>query len=718
MKSEHSSITLMGIISSVMPADGEFSLKLLSGEEKRIHVTITTFYEVLRNVGDDSRDRVHTPPSDIVEQQIGQRDDAADRALWDAKRQLIKYLKPGLMICVQGIHSTHDDMTRRSAQRIVLMHSQPGRYGWEDTHWWLQQINTLFEQWLDVLFQARREFTQNDFAEFYRTNLDLLGGTTGDHMQECATMSRFLYGLSSAYLLTGNERSLSAARACAYYLVNAYSSASHDGQYVFWKFGRVKDGNSTREIIASLNPDDRGTFALYEQIYVLSGLTQYYRITQDAWILDYIIRTISAFQKFYLDYERPGDPCYTGKGGYFSHIDPVTMRPDSPSLDATGNRMKKNWNSIGDHIPAYLINLLISIDPIPSSDQQGSWMELRKLCREILDNCVCNILEHFDPADNSKFVNERFHSDWSHDHTWRWQQNRGIVGHNLKISWNLTRCGHYYTCRSEEARWQGDADTEKKYSDLAERCYEFSRKLGRNMRECGVDLSRGGIFDALERNPTNGMPTEFAWGSTKDFWQQEQAILAYYIMHGIGDNEEEKADFLQLARFCAAFWSLFFVDHDHRKIFFRTTEVGEPVIEGQYGIQGGHAVAGYHAFELNYLAHLYIRTFVERDEGHVDSFVLHYKPVRNSNIKTLNVLPDFFRPGDLKIISIRINDVVVPVAEQQRFQIDISEFREDSVVVVEYLPIGRQHVQTGDEVARERAATSRLRVGYYSGKSK
>jgi mannose/cellobiose epimerase-like protein (N-acyl-D-glucosamine 2-epimerase family) len=702
MQSYHSSIAITGEVTSVNAADALFSLKLLTGENVDVRVSKTTYYEVLRNVGDDWQDRVADPDSALVEQAIGSRSESPDQAFWDAKRQLLKYLKPGLMVCFQGVSSDQGQATDYSARRIVLMHSQPGRYGWEDTHWWLQQINTLFEQWLDVLFQSRREFTENDFSEFYRTNLDLLGGATENVIQECATMSRFLYGLSSAYLLTGNQRSLSAARACAKYLINAYATPDHEGEYVFWKFGRERDGNSTKAIIGSLNPDDRGTYALYEQIYALSGLTQYYRVTQDTWVLGYIRRTIAAFESFYLDEARPDDLCFTGQGGYFSHIDTVTMRPDSPSLG--DNRERKNWNSIGDHIPAYLINLLVSIDPIPDSDHREAWIKLRDRCRKILDDCVLNILNHFGPEEGTLFVNERFYKDWTYDHTWGWQQNRGIVGHNLKISWNLTRCAHYYVRLADEARRDGNSVVEQKYTGLAQRCYDFARMLGHNMRTAGVDLIRGGIFDALERFPTNGLPTQFAWSSTKDFWQQEQAILAYYIMQGIGgDDAREKADFLQLARFCSAFWNLFFIDQDNRKIFFRTTESGEPVIEGQYGIQGGHAIAGYHAFELNYLAHLYIRTFVDLGKGSDDSFVLYYRPMRNSSIKTLNVMPDFFRPGDLKIINIRINGLVIPVEDQHRFQIDISDFPDDSVVLVEYLPIGRENVQSEEEIMAERA---------------
>lgn len=710
MKNCHSSFTIMGQVDTIYPNKAEFVLKLLSGEKVYFHISKTTYYEVLRNVVDEGRDRVMEPDSTYVLHELGEREQFEDKDFWDAKRKFIKYLKLGLMVCIQGVCST--DATGKeifNARRLILMCSESNAYGWEETHWWIQQINALFEQWLDVLFVSKREFTENDFAQNYRTNLDLLGDPTTNIIQECATMSRFLYGLSSAYLLTGNDRALSAAKACSRYLVNAYASPSHDGEYVFWKFGRVYDGKSTKEINASLNADDKGTYALYEQIYALSGLTQYYRATQDTWILGYIIRTIAAFQKFFLDEKKNNDPCYTGKGGYFSHIDPVTLRPDSPALDATGNKEKKNWNSVGDHIPAYLINLLVSIDPLPVSDEDNSWRLLREECRSILKNCVSNILKHFQPEDGCKFVKERFYKDWTFDNKWGWQQDRGIVGHNLKISWNLTRCGHYYKKLSAESV---DHDAQQEYNELADRCYEFARNLGRNMREVGVDLIRGGIYDALERHPQKGFETDFAWGSTKDFWQQEQAILAYYIMLSIGVNEKEIEDFLQLARYCSAFWNLFFIDRDYRKIFFRTSESGRSVIEGQYGIQGGHALAGYHSFELSYLAHIYIRTYVDTTENTDRSFVLYYKPEKSSSIKSLNVLPDFFRKEDLKIIKIKINGVSEDILgdDQYIFQVDISDLPWNSVIMVEYLPTFKIQDTYEKDLREERAKISMTEV--------
>ena len=49
------------------------------------------------------------------------------------------------------------------------------------------------------------------------------------------------------------------------------------------------------------------------------------------------------------------------------------------------------------------------------------------------------IVTRFPDYDNSPFVQERFHEDWSHDRTYKWQQDSAVVGHNLKIAWNLMR---------------------------------------------------------------------------------------------------------------------------------------------------------------------------------------------------------------------------------------------------------------------------------------
>src|SRR5207249_3647342 len=127
-----------------------------------------------------------------------------------------------------------------------------------------------------------------------------------------------------------------------------------------------------------------------------------------------IRRTVSSFRAFYYD-----DPKAGGTGGFFSHIDPTTMRYDSTSL---GDRAsQKNWNSVGDHIPAYLINVILALEPLPegrAAEMRGFLEDCKSMLRELTDL----ILAHFpsnaaQPAEEpSPFVNERFGADWQPDH--------------------------------------------------------------------------------------------------------------------------------------------------------------------------------------------------------------------------------------------------------------------------------------------------------------
>src|SRR5207244_12339703 len=128
------------------------------------------------------------------------------------------------------------------------------------------------------------------------------------------------------------------------------------------------------------------------------------------------------------------------------------------------NRAKKNWNSVGDHAPAYLINLWLAT----ASAEYASFLEYT----------FDTIEKHFPDYKQSPFVNERFHDDWSQDLTWGWQQNRAVVGHNLKIAWNLMR--------------MHNLKPKEKYLALA-------RRIAQLMPQVGMDKQRGGWYDVVER---------------------------------------------------------------------------------------------------------------------------------------------------------------------------------------------------------------------------
>lgn len=671
------STSLLGTVIACDGANASFTLRCRSGDEFHVQTSSETVFSVLRNMDDLDRDRLPNPaeydPSKGVAEKVR------------------KYITIGYMLVVSGILIESGGERRFDARNVTLLTGDQDQFVFEDTHWWLTQIAAFADQWLDDLFDARRSYEWDDFAKFYRTNLNIIGQPVDDKIQECATLSRLIYGLSSCYILTGGDRYLLAAKAGVKYQRETFRSLSHDGRYCFWQFGKRQRDRGAVMIMPSENPDDRGTIPLYEQIYALAGLCQYYRITQDWEVLEDVARTIRSYQDFYHDDPRFG---YTGTGGYFSHIDYATLRPD---VDALGqNKLRKNWNSVGDHIPAYLINLILALQPLPRGGKDHDLAErLLATCRQILDETTDLILTKF-PDEHSKFVNERFFADWTPDHEWGWQQNRGIVGHNFKIAWNMTRVANFYRC--EAARLESDhKEQAQALADRAGKYEALAARLIANMTEAGIDQLRGGCFDALERQPSGGLPIEFTWGSTKDFWQQEQAILAYLIVHGKTRNPEH----LHLAREMMTFWNMYFLDHDNRGVFFRVTDDGNPIIQGAYSQKAGHAVAGYHSFELNYLAHVYLRAYAH-DKGKVrtmtgdaafpivdQNFCLFFHPDADSGHTTLNVLPDFLPPGAVKISSIRVGGVPRTNFDDENFQIELERCEElGTQVVVEFRPMG------------------------------
>ncbi|MGN5376597.1 anti-sigma factor antagonist [Streptomyces lasalocidi] len=283
---------------------------------------------------------------------------------------------------------------------------------------------------------------------------------------------------------------------------------------------------------------------------------QTYRITGDPRIKEDADATLRLFDRFYLDPE---------EGGYFSHIDPILLSPHHASLGP--NQARKNWNSVGDHAPAYLINLYLA-----TGEQKYA---------DMLEYTFDTIVERFPDLKSSPFVQERFHKDWAHDTSHGWQQNRAVVGHNLKIAWNLMRM---HALRPKDVYLQ------------------TAVSLGETMPEVGSDRQRGGWYDVLERVKVDGEERfRFAWHDRKAWWQQEQAILAYLILHGVTG----RLDFRSEARDAQSFYNAFFLDHDEGAVYFNTMASGLPYLLGVERLKGSHSMSMYHSAELCYLAAVY-----------------------------------------------------------------------------------------------------------------
>ncbi|MFP4362393.1 MAG: AGE family epimerase/isomerase [Spirochaetia bacterium] len=536
-----------------------------------------------------------------------------DEPYRDCTGQIEDLLKPGQMVFVYGIFYPNKDSEYVFEAKVmdfpgVNSGGMKQKYRFEEQDWWINQARSIAAFFVQNQFESPDNINYSD----YRTQLTLTGARKGDFTQETDTISRLVYGFASTFLLTGEDVFLEAAEKGTEYLREHMRFYDVDENIVYWYHGiDVKDGRE-HKIFTSEFGDDYDAIPMYEQIYALAGPTQTFRINGDPKILKDIRLTLDLFDRFFLD---------TEKEGYFSHIDPITLDPNSESLRQ--NKGRKNWNSVGDHAPAFLINLCLAT----GEEKFMKFLEYTADC----------ITKYFPDYENSPFVQEKFYEDWSHDSTWGWQQDRAVVGHNLKIAWNLMRINSYIP--------------KQEYVDFAE-------KIAQLMPGVGMDEQRMGWYDVMERKKKQGESFyRFAWHDRKAWWQQEQGILAYQILYGILKKDE----YLKYARESTAFYNTYFLDHDDGAIYFNVLNNGTPFLLGTERQKGSHSMSGYHSIELAYLGAVY--TNLLNTQNHLDLYFKPHVDAFPDNI--LRVAPDM-----LPKKSIYISDVTLDGKPWNKFDAD------------------------------------------------
>ena len=173
------SITGMGHVIDTDPGNYAFKIRVRSGDTFQCFVNEETQFSVLRNLDGQNPDRFTAPRNSK------HRPDSPPY-------QIEKYLRKGMTISVDGIYQEDGEVRRFDARAVHLLarDTQTERYLFEETHWWLSQIDRLSNQWLENLFGQKRSFIEDDFASLYQTNLNILGLPSDDNVQEMATLSR------------------------------------------------------------------------------------------------------------------------------------------------------------------------------------------------------------------------------------------------------------------------------------------------------------------------------------------------------------------------------------------------------------------------------------------------------------------------------------------------------------------------------------------------
>jgi mannose/cellobiose epimerase-like protein (N-acyl-D-glucosamine 2-epimerase family) len=561
----------------------------------------------------------------------------------DVSGRLPELLEPDRLVMTRGPVYDDGNGGRYTANQVTLFGSDVDRrrsdvdgLGFEAPDWWIRQLREL------ARFYRRAQFgTGEPDPASYRTALGRDGTKLGDGRQETDTLSRLVYGMATAYLLTGEQDFLDVAERGSAYQQETMRFVDEDADVTYWYHATDLADGRHRKLLVSEFADDLGALPAYEQIYALVGLVQTYRVTGDPTLRADIEGTVRMFERFFAD---------PARGGYFSHLDPVGLRPDDAALGP--NRSRKNWNSVGDHAPAYLFNLYLAT---------GEERYLR-----MLEETFDAIAVHFPDPGGLPFVRERFHADWTPDLTWGWQQNRAVVGHNLKIAWNLTR--------------MSALRPKPEYRHLAAR-------LAATLPGVGRDPLRGGWYDVVEREPGPDGRHPFVWHDRKAWWQQEQAILAYLVLAGHhGPTGADGTPYLRHAREAAAFYNAFFLDHDDGGVHFAVLADGLPYASGTERHKGSHSMSMYHAAELCYLATVYGNLLIRGEP-----LDLWFRPRPDADFPDglLRVAPDALPAGRVELAEVWVDGEAYRDFDPVSMAVRLPASRDRVSIRARLRPVGR-----------------------------
>ena len=230
-------------------------------------------------------------------------------------------------------------------------------------------------------------------AGFY-TNINkfgnlIVGIPANKHM---LTQTRNAYGLTRAFMLTGDITYLNYAKNALDFM---YQSA-WDQTYGGWYQDIDVNGNP----IYPMN--DKSTF---HQLYALLGISAFYEATDDSLAYEWLLT----------GYNYNENTLWDTRSGYEGYY-------DLTDYDGT-NQRNKSFNATVDAITTYMLYTYLMFDDMTS------WARLGQLSDQIMDHMVASM-----DYQAIGFV-EEYDSDWN----WNNNETMTIMGHVLKAAWCLGR---------------------------------------------------------------------------------------------------------------------------------------------------------------------------------------------------------------------------------------------------------------------------------------
>ncbi len=209
-----------------------------------------------------------------------------------------------------------------------------------------------------------------------------------------------------------------------------------------------------------------------------------------------------------------------------------------------------------------------------------------------------------------------------------------MVGHNLKIAWNLMRMN---AIRPKAA-----------YRELAERIGQAHA----GVRQPTAAAAAGTTSSSGRRRRGDGAaPVRLA---------RPQGVVAAGAgdpgLPGAGRQRPATPGFLDQAREASAFYNAFFLDHDEGGVYFNVLASGIPYLLGTERLKGSHSMSMYHAAELCYLATVYQRLLLSGEP-----LTLWFRPRPDGfPDRVLRVAPDALPPGRVRLDWVEVDGSPYP----------------------------------------------------------
>lgn len=221
--------TISGYVTDFNLQERTFCLKTSDDREFKINLTDNCYARYIRNLNEGYQ---------------------------DATRDIHRLLAlPRQMVFAYGTFYPGLEPSQKvfQAQWLVFPGNGPGIYRHEEPDWWINQIESIGHSYLKWQFNHPEE--PIDYKH-YRTMLHLGGAKKGDYLQETDTISRLVYGLASAYLLTGKDEFLEGAEKGTQYLHDHMRFYDIDEDVVYWYHGVKVEGDKETKLLTSEFGDD------------------------------------------------------------------------------------------------------------------------------------------------------------------------------------------------------------------------------------------------------------------------------------------------------------------------------------------------------------------------------------------------------------------------------------------------------------------------------